>query len=311
MSASKRLSTSELAARAARVTYLVAPAFVGAMFFVDIGLIVEVPSREAWRRAAGVVRQGWRDGDAVIVAPWWAEEAREALAGMSPRRVEKPAAIDFSPARRLWVVSAFHDAAIGELAARYGKAEVDDRVGGGVRVARFALPDPKVSYDFVSRVREAQVAIQGRAGSQPCRSWAGRAWRCGGGAGNFYFGAQPREFDYTVYNCLWAHPPKDGALVATYGAVTLANRIVVRGGIANFGRRNMAGGRGGVTTPVTLQIAVGNQIIGQAQFTNADSMTPAEFNTAAWRGQTLPVTFAVSAMNNEMRHFCMIPEARE
>ena len=121
----------------------------------------------------------------------------------------------------------------------------------------------------------------------------------------------PREFDYTVYNCLWAHPPKDGALVATYGRVTLGNKIVVRGGIANVGRRNLPGRRGAVATPVAVQVAVGNQVVGQAQFTNADSMTPAEFNTAPWRGQTLAVTFAVSAANAEMRQFCMIPEARE
>jgi hypothetical protein len=115
-----------------------------------------LPSATDWKAAAGVIARAARPGDAVVLAPAWAERAREILPERIPARPEVPLPVlalpslgpeeDLRGIRRVWLLSlpgapGGTGPAAAQLAARSGTIEAPMRIGQ-LELTRFDLKSP-------------------------------------------------------------------------------------------------------------------------------------------------------------------------
>ena len=135
-----------------------------------------LPSETDWKAAAGVIAREARPGDAVVLAPTWAERAREILPERIPARPELPLPVlalpslgpeeDLRGIRRVWLLSlpgapgGTGPAAL-QLTARAGTVEGPMRLGQ-LELTRFDLKVPFLPlWTLPDRLASASVEADG------------------------------------------------------------------------------------------------------------------------------------------------------
>jgi hypothetical protein len=244
-----------------------------------------VASAADWDAAAAEVRAGFRDGDLITFAPYWADQiGRAHLGDLMP--VEMIARSDDAHYARAWVVSirgARSEAESGQL--------VSQTQHGRVRVALWDRgAAPKMAFDFRAHLADARVTQAGPdGGERPCYQDAG-GFRCAGGR------VERRTLEIDYRPRLGILVPVDPGLTTRLEFQNVPGRGV-RGytGIHDYYARKSADGK------VDFQVFVDGRAVASATTGNASGWLP--FRAAAGDGPTHTVRFEVSSHAPAWRSF--------
>ena len=298
--------------------------FFLALAIVEVVAHVVVRARvvddEDWAEAAAHVREGWQEGDLVVVAPEWAGPLlRQHLGDLI--RLQDAGRSDLAPYRRLWALSIRgHRPA----EAPEGAPEHDEQVGR-VRVLRWALPqDELVLYNFAEHVREAQVSIVSDGRETACTWRQDPRPRGGGlGAGSVMPAARhvcdPRrpwlwvgttvldDLDLFPRYCIWQHPSGEEPIRATFRDVPLGERLVLYAGLYYEHERDRERG------PVRVVAHVDGEEIGRMIHVDGDGWKRMEARTQPTSGprrERGDVTIEVTAPDPHLRSLCWAATTR-
>ncbi len=277
-----------------------------------------VASEQDFRDAAAFMRADHRQGDAIAVAPDWADPwLRWALGDRIS--LADAGRSDLAGYQRLWTVTLR-----GEDVDATLRSQPDvDRLFGRVRVRRFALPTPRVTYDFAAHVREAEVSRVVRGEHEAC-PWQTMPPPRGGGLGvgasfpteRFVCDARrPWLFvaplvleglDLSPRYCLWQHPQGREPVVARCPNVPLQDVLRLEGGLYYEHERDRI--RGPVHVKVRFHSGDPSQPTvrdaGRMIHVDGDGWKLLEIDTRAQKGQRVGVSVEVSADNPHFRSFC-------
>ena len=202
-----------------------------------------VAPRTEWQEALAGVREEWREGDAIVVAPLWADPLlREAAGDLVDRAMAGHS--DLAAYDRLWVVS-IRGHRSDE--APEGAPELTRDVGR-VRVERWDLPTPSVLYDFVAHVGEAHVTRRANGQDLACRTVSSMGSTQGGLSNGPIEGAprhlcdpsQPwlwvgatttMDLELRGRHCVSQHAQGSDPITTSYDDVPLGRAIVLFGGV--------------------------------------------------------------------------------
>ncbi len=276
-----------------------------------------VATQGEWSEALAFVRSEWREDDAVVAAPDWADPlVREAAGDL----VDRPMAghSDLAAYGRLWVVSIRGHRA---REAPAGEAEVS-RDFGHVRVERFALPEPSVLYDLVEHVGEAHVTRRDRDQDLPCRTLQTMGATQGGlqagplegaprhvcdpGRPWLWVGATTTmDLELRGRRCVSQHAQGPDPITTSYDDVPLGDAIVLYGGLWWERERWRNGG------DVEVVVRLDGEEIGRMTHHDGDGWKRMEAAVPAGRrGQRGRVSVEVSAEDPEYRAFCWAGSSR-
>jgi hypothetical protein len=277
-----------------------------------------VVTEDDWAAAAEVVREGFEEGDAITVAPRWADPLLRQHLGdlIDPAMAGRS---DLEGYRRLWTLSIRGHRPVD---APPVDAAVDVLVGR-VRVLRWPLPAPTVLYDFVEHVADARVEWVEGGEARPCH-WDARGRPQGGGLGAgpltpgqlhrcdprrpwLWVGATTQDtLDLEPRRCLWQHPPGPEPLRATFTDVPLGDRVVLYGGIYYEHERHEEHG------PVSAEVFVDGASLGALTREDGDGWVRFEASTRL-PGRTSDrgtVVVEVTAPDPNLRTFCWAGSTR-
>ncbi len=270
-----------------------------------------LPTELDWRAAAALVERDARPGDAVALAPVWAERAREVLPERLPARPGAPlvvlaypryapAAEDLVGVRRVWLLSLPDvpgaDRAIArDLMARSSGRDGPQRLGA-IEVTRYDLKTPVLPLAFLpDRLASARV----RLGDAPCPAGPDGVFRCPGPPW-LRVAREVREMDLLPRPCLYAHPGPDAAAPLTIVFPEVPVGRVLRGhtGIAGDAAR-----RGG--SPVRLTVKVDGEELGAVEEPpRQPGWHVFQMDTSRHAGRPHLLAFTVTAADPGARWFC-------
>jgi hypothetical protein len=252
-----------------------------------------------WQAAAALVERDARPGDAVALAPAWAERARQVL----PARVSSspqaplpllgfprydPSREDLPGVRRVWLLSlpeapGASQVIAADLAARAAVRDGPQRLGA-LAVTRLDLRAPLLPLAWLpDRLAGASV----RAGQSPCAADGAGVFRCPGSPGA-RVAREVREIAGLPRPCLHAEPGTDpiAPLVIEFPAVPM--------GRALRGHTGFIGAGPGI--PGHLVVKVDGEEIGAAeQGAGAAGWHAFQLDTTHHTGRAASVTFLVAA----------------
>ncbi len=264
------------------------------------------PRLADWTSLREPVSRLRRDGEAVVIAPRWAEPlARQALGDelMPLRDVARP---DESGYRRVIEISILGERT-SELASWHPVSE--ERAGKfKLRILENPKPD-RVLFDFVDHVAPPNLEVFELVGGaeKPC-AWKTNAVVSNGSlGGNPTFPAQRFQcasgewffagvtviddnHEYRPRRCIWSHPPSGGPMRLRFKNVWLVFRD-------------------GVGPPIELEVRVAGASLGTYVHRDLDGWAPFSFPTGR-AGETADVEIEVRASNNHDRHFCFYADTR-
>jgi hypothetical protein len=258
-----------------------------------------LPSTLDWRSAAAVLGRDARPGDAVALAPWWAERAREVLPAWLPvMAFPRFAGEDLVGVRRVWLLAlpkapGHRFDVEGDLTARAAAIAGPQRLGR-LELTRYDLRSPTLPLAFLpDRLATATVSV----GGHPCTRDARGVFRCP--APPFVVVAREvREVDYLPRPCLYVYPPPGALLTIAFPAVPLGRAL--RGHTGIVGQAALVG-----EAPVRLSVKIEGQDAGTAEEPPAQpGWHPFLIDTVRNAGRSGTVTFDVSASDVGGRHFC-------
>lgn len=277
-----------------------------------------VAPEQDFRDAAAFVRTQHRAGDAITIAPRWADPwLRWALGDRIT--LADAGRSDLARYRRLWTLTLR-----GVDADEAPQAEPElDQMFGRVRVRRYALPKPSVRYDFVAHVRDAQVSRVVNGESQPC-PWETMPPSRGGGLGvgalfpTKRFSCDARrpwlfvaplvleDLNLKPHHCLWQHPQGREPIVSRFPDVELSDVLRLEGGLYYEHERDRI--RGPVHVKVRFETGADEHLttrdVGRMIHVDGDGWKRLEIDTRAQKGQRVAVSVEVSADNPHFRSFC-------
>lgn len=172
------------APRAAAMGFAAAVALCGAGSIVAQARVAgRLPAPLDWAAASALLERDARPGDAVVLAPPWAERAREALPSSVPVLAQRRlAGEDLVGVRRVFLLSlpdvawARWDAEL-DLAERAVRSDAPARLGR-LEVTRYELAFPTIPLAFLpDRLGRAAVTL----GGAPCEPDGVASFRCDGG----------------------------------------------------------------------------------------------------------------------------------
>jgi len=152
-------------------------------------------------------------------------------------------------------------------------------------------------YDFVDSLEHADVRFIDSLGTHhPCTTWRFGRWTCGL-EDWLWIGESEQPFREVPQRCIWAHPRVDSQLVIRFADVPVGSRVSGRYGIADSGA-DMPDG-----APVELRVDVDDA---SRLFTaqNRRGLYSYRLIPEANPGETVDVTFTISADHVGRRHFC-------
>ncbi len=260
-----------------------------------------LPAALDWRSAAALLARDARPGDAVALAPWWAERAREVLPASLPvMAFPRLAGEDLVGVRRVWLLSlpkapGHRFDLEGDLAARAGAMAGPEQLGG-LEVTRYDLRAPLVPLAFLpDRLAAAEVSAAGRACARDGRG----VFRCP--SPPFVVVAREvREVDFLPRPCLHAHPsPQPGApLTIAFQGVPLGRAL--RGHTGIVGAEAPAG-----EAPIRLSVKIDGADVGAAEEPpGRPGWHTFQLDTTRYAGHVGAVTFTVEAAAADHRHLC-------
>lgn len=259
-----------------------------------------VPRVEDWRAAAAWVESQEQPGDLALLDPPWAEEGRLHLRRVRVEAWPRVEGDDLVRARRVWLVSLrrapWHDRAalprdLAAAGAKPGKA----RRFGGVEVARWDLPERPLAFDFMERLGEATVTMNGalcpkdERGRHVCSP-----------AGWNYVGLGDFEIDSVARRCVWAHPvgPRGIPVTVTWRGAQLGRWLHFRAGLVAA----TALDRG--AAPVEVEVRVDGTIAGEISVASRPGFRSFAVDTSRFAGPGREVSFAITAANHSYRQLC-------
>lgn len=278
---------------------------------------LRVSDMTSWLDAAAFIEKEMRSGDAIAVAPSWADPVLRWVLG---ERIPMSMAgrSDLAAYSRLWAVSV---RGYRPQEAPTRDAELD-RMFGRVRVRRWKLPAPTARFDFVEHIDEAEVAIvqNGRTVSCPRK---GLPLPRGGGLGKgplaprerfacdrkrpwLWVGATVMEdMDLQPRRCVHQHAAGREPVRVTFDDVPLAERIVLYGGIYYEHARHREHG------PVHVDVFAEGERVGHMMHHDGEGWTRMDADTHALAGRRGRVRIEVRAPDPRFRTFCWAASVRD
>ena len=277
----------------------------------------QVVADSDWLAAAEFVRARHRPGDLIVAAPAWTDPLVRWSIG---DKIDLPDAgrSDLSRYRRLWSLSARGARAEEAPAAA---PELRQRVGK-VTVERWALPEPRVLYDFAEHLRAARVSMESRGGRHDCPWVRARAAR-GGGLGKDslrppeHFACDPKrpwlwvapivmeDLNLKPRYCVWQHPAGKRPVRVSFDDVLLGDALVLYGGLYYHHERKRRGG------PVHVRLFVDDADVGRMIHQDGDGWKRLEVPLEAQVGRThARIAIEVTAPRPYHRSFCWAASMR-
>lgn len=289
--------------RAAVELGLLVAASLGCLLFW-LTLPGRMPQPQDWESLRSQLTPRFVEGDAVAVAPGWADRVRLALPGL--RIVGEPdvRGADLRDVRRLWLVG-LPSVPRSDVAAVTQWLSSKLTVGGPAEqfgqltLQRFDNPTFQLPLFLASNeLGRAQAAVQQGANGQPCTA-EGMRHRCPGGR---TLQAEWREIGFRSQRCISADP-LGGATktVVLFRDVLLGRELDVWGAVTGeMGWRHDAD-----LTPVRLEVAVDGQLAGVVEV--RPGTVPAQHlkvDATRYGPGEHALAFAISSANPRDREFC-------
>jgi hypothetical protein len=251
---------------------------------------LRVASDQDWDAAAAEVRAGFRQGDLIVFAPYWADQRGRAHLG-DLVSVEMAGHSDADRDARVWELSIrgeHHPEAAGKLAK---KSE-----HGKVTLSLFEKTAETITYDFTAQT--PRVTVVDRNGEQPCAQDVASGFRCPGSRVE----RRTLEIDYRPRRGMLIPVDNDRTTAVIFDEAELGGKLVGYTGLHDyFARKNSDG-------PVDLKLLVDGEIKFAYRARNADGWK--RFEIATTPGKHV-VRFEVSAPNSAWRNFGLHAEARK
>lgn len=280
------------------------------------------PTPADWEAARPRVAALRGPGDAVLIAPTWAEpHARMAFgpALMPLRDIARP---DESRYARVVEVSALGQRS-PELAG--WRPLRSEPLGGGLTARLLENPAPaRVVFDFTDAVDDgkADAAWVFADHEAPCPLRDGQTIAATGLFSNptlparrHVCGPQPwQSVAVTVHDdqrwrprrCIWSHPPQGGAARLRFAAVPLGRVLRGHGSIHWTLEREQRG------APVFIDIAIDGQPLGTVRHDDGQGWALFELPLGPHAGKTAAlVEFSVHSPNTSERQFCWEADTRD
>jgi hypothetical protein len=294
----RRPSRGALAAWA----FLAVAALAGAVSLAaQIGLPSRLPSDLDWRAAAALLERDAKPGDAVVLAPAWAERAREELPARLPvLALDRYAREPLLGVRRAWLLSLAgapwaDDAIAREIAARASADGGTQRLGA-LDLTRYDLAQPARAIAFLPDwIGQAQA----RLGERPCDREGPLALRCGGPA-PLRIAREVRDVGGAPRPCVSSPPgsPDDGPVSVTFPAVPMG--LLLRGGAGVVGRLPAPG-----APPIRVAVQVDGAEVSALELPGgAPGWSAFEVRTTALAAEPHAVTFVLSSADPAGRTVC-------
>lgn len=303
--------------RVVRLAWLALLGFAIAEVAAHVVTRARVADPADWRRAAELVRSEWRAGDLVTAAPSWSDPlARQVLGD----RIDLAMAgrSDTAAYARLWAL-VIRDARPPEAPRRAPDLE---RRFGRVAVKRWTLDPPTVSYDFVARLRDAEVSWSRPDGERPC-PWSRFPPPRGGGLGFGVLDPVARfacdarrgspwvaavvmeDLDLAARHCVRQAPAGgDTPVRVRYRDVPLGERIVFHGGLYYEDERMREG------APVIARVRLGGEVAATMTHMDGDGWKSMVIDTRRRAGSQAEVAVEVISSRPTRRGFCWAATVR-
>jgi hypothetical protein len=269
-----------------------------------------------WRGAGAYVREHFAEGDIIVAAPEWADPLMRRELG-DLMTLADAGRSDTARYERLWALTIRGH----EPQDAPDREPAFDQTFGRVRVRMWELGPSLVLYDFVAKIREAEVAIhkEGRWLECPWRRtgfpypgglnsgalWPDERFMCP--ASDWLWVGPTVQEDLNLENhyCVWQHPPGgDDPMRSVFHDVPLGERIVLYAGIFYGNENTLDKG------PVIVTVKVGDEQVGRLTHNDGDGWKRMEIATRSpaearrdpeARGD---VTIEVTAPNPHVRTLC-------
>ncbi len=277
-----------------------------------------VASHRDWEKAAAFVRQHFAPGDAIAVAPDWADPILRWVLG-DRISISMAGRSDLAAYGRLWALSI--RGAVAQEAE--GRNTDMSRRFGRVRVTRSLLPPSGMAFDLVQNLRQARVTLTQRGAQTQC-AWRRLGPARGGGLGigvvppieRFVCDTRRRwlwvapvvveDLHLQPRYCVWQHPAGAEPVRVTYSDVPLADHIVFYGGLYYEHERDLRG------APVRVGIHVNGRSVGAMLHRDGDGWKRVVFPTGQGphATKTGEIVVEVSCQRPHRRGFCWAASTR-
>lgn len=257
----------------------------------------------------------WRPGDALVVAPRWAEPLVRAALDERELQIARVAGPDLSGVQRALEISV-----LSELDPETSGWRVAHQESIGpfeLRVRQNPSAEP-VYFDFVAAAAEgrARVYVAGQQARHQCRWVSDAPRRTGGLHGPLALPAHRFDCDHGYYaavsviddqdylprRCVMVSAPRNGALVIAFEAPREGSKIVGHVGSSFFLRRADPGRSGSVV------VRVNERRVGRVDHQGRLGWTPFAFSVGSMRGS---VEFrATAGASSPSNTFCFQAEVR-
>lgn len=270
-----------------------------------------LPSDIDWRAAAALVERDARPGDAVALAPVWAERARQVLPERLPAHPGAPLVVmayprytpdaeDLVGVRRVWLLALPRAPGAGRLIARDLEARAVNRDGpqrlGALEVTRYEVRNPMLPLAFLpDRLAGARV----RLGEVPCPAGPDGGFRCPGPPW-MRVAREVREMDLLPRPCIYAHPGADPGAPLSVEFPEVPVGRVLRGHTGIAGDAALRG-----ASPVRLEVRLDGEVLGAVEEPpRRPGWHAFQMDTASHAGRAGTLTFTVAAPDPGARWFC-------
>ncbi len=282
---------------------------VAALFF-QLTLPRRLPSEQAYREVAAVLKQEGRDGDVVLLYPWWTEHARLFIKTLP---VVGYLGSDSDPLRgfkRIWLLSQprLPRSDISQLGRRFGPGRTlvaSARNFGNLELLlyRNGLYRPIV-FSAVSDYQSARVYLEAADGERADCPFDGKVHRCPGRE-QLRVAAEWHEVLYQPRRCLWMHPPGGPRrLVAEFPAANSGERLTLAAGIVG----EYASRRQPELTPTRIAVeetATGRRLLELQIPPGVEGMQQVERRGAPELPSTIGLRISVQSDNAALREACV------
>ncbi len=236
--------------------------------------------------------------DALVILPPWSLRPLTLLGDLSPLSGDAIADRPMHRWARLWaIVEPDADDERDALIARRG-APTFSLSAGRLKVERWELPAPTVTYDLAARLAEASVRTVGEsvaACDRPVRRGDVVGWACAhdGLRATREHVLVSENGDFAVF----AAPPARGTrLEVSWPSVPVGSAVVVTAGLTREGA-NLA------RTPVRLRVLIDGTLAGTVQRVPSFLFATEVIDTSRFAGSAASVTFAIDSDNDSQPGF--------
>lgn len=264
------------------------------------------PTKAQWDEVRSLVASWYKPGEVVVIAPEWAEPMARWSFGdalMPTRDVARPDASGYrealevatlgtrSPELATWKI--VREAKRGSFTLRelsnpaapvltYVLADHIDPDGAEVRIVQ---GNNQTACSFTTTA----TVESGGLGGPP--TFPASRFTCPGQGAQVFVGLTIVEDEhFRPHRCIWSQPPAAGAdLVTRFKDVPLGTHL-----LGHTGMRWVIV-RDGVAAPVTIQVSVGGEVIGQVKHEGEGYWKPFDLPLGAWAGRRADVEFRASA----------------